>query len=172
MTVSDLDLVCTWLRAPHVAPFWSHDVDAELADMRSELEEGGATTYRIAIDGGRPYGLVFRYRIHAYPEYADELAAGGVDVPTEAWSMDYLIGETDAVGRGFGAAMLRAACDELWGSEPEAACLVVPVHADNERSWRLLERVGFVRLPGVVELTPDNDSIDGRHVVSRLDRPD
>lgn len=171
MTVDDLELVGSWLHEAHVAPFWSHDIDAELDDMRGELESGGATTYRLGVHDGRPVGLVFWYRIHAYPEYAQEFEQAGVDVPAGAYSFDYLIGEPDALGRGVASAMLRAACDELWATEPDATCLIVPVHADNEQSWRLLERIGFRRLPGVIEMTPDNDDLDGRHVVSQLERP-
>lgn len=170
-TLADLDTIRRWITDPRVAEWWSDDPEEQLADLRGELTEGGATTYRIARWRETDVGLVFWYAIAAYAEYETELVDAGVAVPVGAWSMDYLIGETAAAGRGVGQAMLRAAYAELFANEPTAQCLVIPVHADNERSWRLLERVGFTRDPDLVELEPDNPAHDQRHVISRLARP-
>lgn len=46
--------------------------------------------------------------------------------------------------------------------------VVVAVHADNESSWRMLERCGFHPI-GEASLEPDNPEDDRRHVVYRLD---
>lgn len=171
MTLNDLPMVATWMRRPHVAEWWSDDPTGELADMSNELRAGGPTVYCIIELDDRPVGLLFRYRIDAYGEYVEELAAANVDLPERAWSMDYLIGEQDVVGRGVGTAMVRAACEDLWRSDERASCLLVPVHADNVRSWRVLEKCGFTRLPGVFEMEPDTAAHDGRHVVYSLMRP-
>ncbi len=171
LTVDDLPLIERWLSDPRVAEWWSDDPAGELADIENELRTDGATVYRIAQLGERPIGLVFRYRIDDYIEYLDDLAAARVELPPDAWSMDYLLGESDVVGQGFGAAMVRAACDELWASAATASCVLVPVHADNLRSWRALQRSGFARVPGVFEMEPDTAAHDGRHVIYSLRRP-
>lgn len=171
MTLNDLPVVGAWLRKPHVAEWWSDDPTGELADMAAELRAGGPTVYCIVEVGQRPVGLLFRYRIDAYGEYVEELAAAKVDLPERAWSMDYLLGEEDVVGKGVGTAMVRTACADLWASDQRASCLLVPVHADNVRSWRILEKCGFSRLPGIFEMEPDTAAHDGRHVVYSLMRP-
>lgn len=172
MTLDDLPLVGRWLHDPRVAEWWSDEPDAELADIERELGSGGTTIYRIVELGDRPIGMVFRYRIDDYVEYVHELAAARVDIPEHAWSMDYLLGEGDTVGRGIGTSMIRAACDELWSSESTATSVMVAVHADNSRSWRALQRAGFERTPGIFEMEPDTAAHDGRHVIYSLRRQD
>lgn len=171
MSQDDLALVAHWLVQPHVAPWWSDDPDGQVADMRAELASGGPSVYRVAELDGQPVGLLFRYRIHDYPEYADELMEAHLVVPGDAWSMDYLVGEATATGRGVGTAMIRLAAGELWASEADAECVIVPVHADNERSWHALRHAGFTVLPIIFHMEPDTASHDRRHVVCRLDRP-
>lgn len=171
LTVEDLPLVERWLHDPRVAEWWSDDPVAELADIENELRSGGGTVYRIVQLADRPIGLVFRYRIDDYIDYVHEFAAARIKVPPEAWSMDYLLGEGDVVGQGLGTAMVRAACEDLWSSVPDASCVMVPVHADNQRSWRALQHAGFARVPGVFDMEPDTEAHDGRHVIYTLRRP-
>lgn len=167
---ADLSVVADWLVQPHVAPWWSDDPDGQVADMRAELESQGPTVYCVAELDGEPVGLIFWYRIHDYPDYAEELSAAHLVVSTEAWSMDYLVGEPSATGRGVATAMVRLACQRLWEDEPDAECVIVPVHADNKRSWHALHRAGFTVLPIIFHMEPDTAGHDRRHVVCRLDR--
>ena len=171
MTSADLALVRDWLRQPHVSAWWGEDVEREIADLAGQLRAGGPSVCRIVERERHAVGLLYRYRIADYPEYGREFAAAGVPVPPRAWSMDYLLGAPESVGRGVGVAMVRAACAELWAEQPDAACVIVAVHADNERSWRALQRAGFTTLLGTVDMAPDVGGHDRRHVVSRLDRP-
>ncbi|MDO5696911.1 MAG: GNAT family N-acetyltransferase [Dermatophilus congolensis] len=171
LTVDDLALAAEWLARPHVIAGWGDEGEAWCADTRSELEAGGPSVYRIAELGGAPVGLIFYYRVHDYAEYVDEFRDAGLDVPVDAWSMDYLIGEHRATARGVGSGMIRLACEELWRTHPDAATVIVPVHATNEHSWKALLRAGFERLPGTYDFEPDIPSHDRQHVICRLDRP-
>ncbi len=168
---ADLLRLRGWLEEPHVRTWWGDESPAFLADVEQELGAGGPSVYRMAELNGRPVGFLFRYSIHAYVEYVDELTEAGIEVPPGAWSMDYLVGEPTVLRRGVAAAMLRVAAGELWASEPTATCIIVPVHSDNEASWRALARAGFARLPGVFAMEPDVTTHDRRHVVSQLLRP-
>lgn len=172
MELDDLALAEGWMRRPEVARWWSDDPVEQVSDIRAELEGAGASTYRIAEVDGRPVGLIFGYRIVDYPEYLDELTEAGVEIPTGAWSVDYLIGEPDATGRGIGSAMVAAMCQEAWSLDPDAHCILVPVHADNVASWRTLVRAGFAEIPGEVEMEPDVAGHDRRHLVFTLARPE
>lgn len=171
LTDDDLPLAKRWLHDPRVAEWWSDDPAAEFADLRQEHSFGGSTVYRIVQVGARPVGLLLRYRLDDHLDYMHEFAAARVDLPADAWSMDYLLGESDAVGRGVGTAMIRAATEELWATEPTASCVLVAVHADNARSWRALQHAGFARVPGIFEMEPDTAAHDGRHVIYSLRRP-
>lgn len=168
---ADLPRLRSWLEESHVRAWWGEQSPAFLADLAEELAAGGPSAYRMAELDGRTVGFLFRYPIHAYVEYVVELTQAGLEVPPGAWSMDYLVGEPTVLGHGVAAAMVRVAADELWASEPTATCIIVPVHADNEPSWRALARAGFSRLPGVFEMEPDVATHDRRHVVSQLLRP-
>lgn len=159
------------MRRPEVARWWSDDPLTEAEDIKSELSGEGASTYRIAELDGRPVGLIFGYRIIDYPEYLEELTDAGVEVPVGAWSIDYLVGEADATGRGIGTAMVRAMCQQVWAADPDVERILVAVHAENQPSWRTLERAGFTRLAGVFEMEPDVAEHERQHLVYVLTRP-
>lgn len=170
MTDDDLRLLAQWLAEPAVARWWAEDPQTAPERYTAELAEGIAT-YEIAMLDGVSVGMIQRYPIAAYGEYVDELTAAGVAVPDGAWSIDYLIGEPAARGRGVSSEMIRLAVEAVWREHPEAGCVVVPVHADNPASQRALLRAGFSRLPGEYELVPDNPADSSSHAVFRLDRP-
>lgn len=123
----------------------------------------------IAERGGRAIGLAQRYRIDSYSAYRNEIA-GLTDVPAGASSIDYLIGPEDAIRRGWGTELIRAFAVRLWRDDRGSVSIIVPVHAHNRASWRVLERAGFERV-AAGHLTPDNPIDTTDHFVYRLDRP-
>lgn len=171
LTRADFPLLARWLAEPLVARWWHHEHDAAALerDFGPSLDGADATELLVAELAGRPFGLVQRYPVHAYPEYADELAPL-CEVPAGALSIDYLLGEPDLRGRGLGARMVRELVGDSWPRYPGAGCVVVPVAAGNPASWRALERAGFRRV-AEGPLTPDNPVDPPDHVVYRLDRP-
>ena len=62
--------------------------------------------------------------------------------PGEA-GIDYFIGEPDCVGHGIGPLVIGRFLDEVVLSDPRVTGARTSVHADNRRSWRGLEKVGF-----------------------------
>jgi aminoglycoside 6'-N-acetyltransferase len=66
--------------------------------------------------------------------------------------------------------MIAGFAEQVWEVNRAATCIIVPVNAANEASWRALVGAGF----GIIaqgELEPDNP-IDGPlHLILRLDRP-
>jgi aminoglycoside 6'-N-acetyltransferase len=176
MTRADLPALARWLAEPVVARWWSeHPPKSCSQDFGAELDPGdgvdpGATDYLVVEADGRDVGMLQRYPIAAYDEYVDELSAAGIEVPAGAWSIDYLIGEPSARGRGLGAAMMAAAVEGIWADAPAATCVIVPVNVENGTSWGALLRAGFARLPDA-EMEPDNPGDPRTHVVCRLDRP-
>ena len=167
----DLPLLGRWLAEPAVARWWHHETSPEAVErdfgpsVRGE-EQGEDLVLLLA---GRPFGLLQRSRIRDYPEDAEALAAL-VDVPEDAYCLDYLIGEPALRGRGLGSRCIAWAVERTWRDHPGAGCVLVPVVAANRASWRALERAGLRRV-ATGELTPDNPVDDPLHHVYRVDRP-
>jgi aminoglycoside 6'-N-acetyltransferase len=98
------------------------------------------------------------YRLADEPEYLAELAPF-LPIPPGAWSLDYLVGEAARRGLGVGTALVRAAVAAI-----EPGPIVVPVHADNRASVRVLLRTGF-SVVAEADLEPDNPARSRSHVV-------
>ncbi|MDO5066456.1 MAG: GNAT family N-acetyltransferase [Propionibacteriaceae bacterium] len=164
VTAEDLPLMEGWLRAPQVTRWWGDNHAEELEGIRSGVAAGGERgLYWIAALDEWPYGFIQGYEISDEDGYLGELTSAGVEVPAGAWSIDYLIGEPEALGRGLASAMIHVACDVLASQGVDG--LLVPVNADNESSWRALGRAGFQRLAGEYEMEPDAPGHSRRHVV-------
>ncbi|MEU6313256.1 GNAT family N-acetyltransferase [Streptomyces sp. NPDC047014] len=172
VTESDFPLLRAWLLQPHVARWWNHETAPE--DIARDFGpaargEEPSEDLLVSLDG-TPVGLVQRCRFADYPEYIEELADAGVEVPAGAVSIDYLIGDPGLTGRGLGTRITAAVVAATWTDHPDAGCVIVPVHSANRASWRMLERAGLHRW-GEASLDPDNPVDDRAHFVYRIDRP-
>ena len=168
-TRDDFPLMSAWLREPLVETWWHEDPSPEALEGQygRDIDGAGSTRLRVALLDGEPVGFVQWYAYADEPQYTAELAPA-VEVAAGAYSLDYLIGSGEHRRRGVGAAMLRAACSDAW--QEGATEIVVPVHAENLGSQRVLQRVGF-SLVGPAELEPDNPAHSRAHLVYRLRRP-
>lgn len=170
ITRDDFPVIGRWLRDPQVAWWWNDDADPEALGVQygPSIDGSDPTEVFITRIDGAEVGLIQRYRLHDEEEYIAELEPL-VAIPDGAMSIDYLLADAVA-GQGRGTTMIGAFVARLWHDHPPCPCLVVPVHADNRRSWRALERNGFRRV-AEGDLTPDNPAHSPRHVIYRRDRP-
>jgi aminoglycoside 6'-N-acetyltransferase len=171
VTRDDFPLIGRWLAEPHVTRWWNHEFTPEAVERDFGPSVDGAEPsedHLVQLDG-HPIGLIQYSRYEDYPEYLAELAPH-LDVPANAVSIDYLIGDPQHIGRGFGSRLIAAFVDHIWQTNEEATCIIVPVSSGNEASWRTLLRAGF-RVVAQGELEPDNPVDDLRHEILRLDRP-
>lgn len=171
ITRADYPLVSAWLRQPHVQRWWCDDPAPEAveAEYGGVIDGAEAAQVFIAHREGRPVGLVQCFALSDYPQYVDDIARW-TEVPPRAWSLDYFIGEPDALRRGWGTELVGQLTDRIWAQAPDATAVIVPVHADNRASWRVLERVGY-RRAARGEFEPDNPIDSREHFILRLDRP-
>jgi aminoglycoside 6'-N-acetyltransferase len=167
----DLPLLGRWLAEPGVARWWNHETSPEAVerDFGPSVRGEEAGEDLVLLLDGRPVGLLQRSRIRDYAEDVEELAAV-VEVPEDAYSLDYLLGEPALRGRGLGSRFIALAVERTWRDHPRAECILVPVVAANRPSWRALEKAGLRRV-ATGDLPPDNPVDDPLHHVYRADRP-
>ena len=165
---ADLGLLAAWLAEPLVARWWAEDPAQVEARYGPSIDGDDPTALYLGLTDGEPFGFVQVYRFADEPSYAAELAPVH-PVPTGALSIDYLVGTADHRGHGLGAGLIRAAVQRGFADHPEAQDVVVPVHADNQASWRALEAAGFTRV-AEGDLEPDNHQDSHAHVVYRCRR--
>jgi len=168
---ADFALLARWLAEPLVARWWNHETGPEAIerDFGPAVDGDDPTAVYLGYDDGLPFGLVQVYEIAHEAGYLAELAAV-CEVPPGALSVDYLIGEPRARGRGLGAGLIAAGVARGFADHPAAQHVLVPVAAGNVASWRALRRAGGVWY-AEGELTPDNPVDPRDHVVHRFVRP-
>lgn len=169
LTRADYPLLSEWLREPAVRRWWADDpsLSAIEEEYGAAVDGFDPTRVLVASEQGMPFGLIQWYRYADEPEYVAELDSA-IELPHDATSIDYLVGVPEARRRGLGSAMVTAVLDQVQASGSRT--VVVPVHAGNESSWRMLEGCGFHRV-GEADLEPDNPEDDRRHLLYRLDLP-
>ncbi|WP_222265195.1 GNAT family N-acetyltransferase [Modestobacter marinus] len=167
---ADFPLLSRWLAEPLVARWWDHDPSPEAVekDFGPCVDGTDPTAIYLGVSDGEPFGLVQVYRIDDEAEYVEELASVCA-VPPGALSIDYLVGEPSARGRGLGAALIAAGVARGFADHPDAQDVLVPVALGNERSWRALQRAGGTWY-AAGEMEPDNPIDPPDHVVHRFSR--
>jgi aminoglycoside 6'-N-acetyltransferase len=170
LTRPDFPLLATWFAAPHVAPWWQEPYGPDDLETRYGPAVDGTdpTEACIVTLGGRPLGLVIRYRIEDEPAWHATLAPTGA--PLDGFGIDYLIGDPGRTGRGLGPRMIAAIVADSWVRYPRCPGCVVAVHEGNRRSWRALESAGFTRVWSG-QLVSEDPSDAGPQVVYALGRP-
>ena len=166
----DLALLSHWLAQPHVARWWNDDpspaaVDAQYGRSIDGLDR--TDLFRIELDSS-PVGFLQRYPLADEDDYSRELSAL-IELMPGDHSIDYLIGDPTALRRGVGSFAVALAVADLWASHPAATRVLVPVHADNAASRRLLERAGF-GMVAAGELEPDNPIDSPQHLIFAVER--
>jgi len=133
---SDLPLVRRWLYLPHVAPWFDNPLDW-LGEMEQRKEKFSWLRHFIAEVDDLPIGVC------QYYAYQNSGETWHGCVPVEGtYSIDYLIGETDYLGRGFGRQIVRQLIQRIW-EQKDATRIIVQPEAKNEPSCRTLRSCGF-----------------------------
>jgi aminoglycoside 6'-N-acetyltransferase len=138
---ADFPSLQRWFAQPHVAKWWNADPALAAVEAKYGPRVDGddsATSMSIVEIDGVPSGLLQHYR-HA--DHPDHDAAVGID---NAVGIDFLLSE-EVSGRGVGPQVLSAFAVLVLDAAPAGACCVATPAQENRRSWRALEKAGFVR---------------------------
>lgn len=133
---SDLPLVRRWLYLPHVAPWFENPLDW-LFEIEHRNQEFSWLCHFIAEADEKPIGLC------QYYPYENSGETWHGRVPVEGtYSIDYLIGETDYLGRGFGKRIVEQLIRCIW-ERKDAKRIIVQPEKENQASRRTLLSCGF-----------------------------
>lgn len=134
-----------WMAAPHVARWWQSPIG--LDEVRTTFEPTVARTdltevFMVEADS-LPIGMIQRYRLADYPQW-EQIVAPGVSGSHLA-GIDYLLGSESHLGQGIGSEMISEFVALTLAQYPDVDSIVVGMNQGNRRSWRALERAGFLR---------------------------
>ncbi len=135
-TDDDLPTMRRWLSKERVLR-WYTEPGEWIRELEGRGGEFSFVRHFIARLGGRPVGFGQYYACadSGEADYAAYPAAG-------SYSIDYMIGEDDCVGRGLGAALVGALVAAVFAL-PDAALIAVKPDDDNAASRACLTSNGF-----------------------------
>lgn len=151
--VADLPLLHEWLGRPHVAEWWgpAPTLQQVIDDYEPHTRLDASTRGYLALLGERPVGFIQSYVVMGsgdgwWPDERDPGARG----------IDQLLADASLLGRGLGAAMVRAFVTTLF-EEPAVTRVQTDPDPSNRRAIRCYEKAGFCPVRKVE--TPDGPAL-------------
>lgn len=144
----DFALVAAWIGNEHVQKWWREPATVEhVAKEYGACTDGDfKTRVYIAEFRGRPIGMVQCYRVDDYPEDTAEWETRGYV------GIDYLIGEPDMIGQGYGSAVITEFIDKVVKSVyPDSIGVIADPEVANLASIGALKRAGFTEYKVIPE---------------------
>ena len=146
---SHLDTIWRWLQEPHVMEFWDNtqghkDDIINFVNGRKTPSSycDGLYSYWIGYMDETPYCMVMT--IQEKPEYdmhpiqKEHLSKAGY-----TYSLDFMIGEKEFFGKGFGAKTLSAFVDFIKCLDPKADTFLIDPEDSNVRAQHVYAKAGF-----------------------------
>ena len=132
----DIVLMKIWLNKEHVMR-WYEDSNDWLAEICGRFDEFSFINHFIALYDDKPIGFCQYYTCADANEhwYGDIPLAG-------SYSIDYLIGEEDYLGKGFGKAIIGLLVKEVFSLNAAQRIIVLP-EMENIASCKSLLANGF-----------------------------
>ena len=132
LVTADLDLVRRWLGTPHVSE-WLHDPAEQFELVSGDLDHQDLAQYIVVLDR-RPFAYLQCYNL-------GDWNTGFGPQPAGTRGLDQFIGEADMLGRGHGAAFIRAFTEQLLAKGTPR--VVIDPDPANARAIRAYEKAGF-----------------------------
>jgi len=136
MQQRDLPLFCGWLSMPHVAA-WYHEPQDWITEI--EQQDGAFSFVRhfIAMEDETPFGFC-----QYYPYWLSGEDWHGNIAVEGTYSIDYLVGDENFLGKGYGKRIILALLDQI-RREPDATRVIVQPEKENLASCGVLISCGF-----------------------------
>jgi aminoglycoside 6'-N-acetyltransferase len=136
----DFEIFAGWLVKPYVQKWWPEPATIEhVAKEYGACTDGDFTTRVYVVqDGSKPIGIIQSFELASYPEWAKLFPMPG------AISIDYLIGEEEYIGRGYGTNMIKEFIDTVVREQyPDATGVATSAEVGNLASLGALAKAGF-----------------------------
>jgi aminoglycoside 6'-N-acetyltransferase len=165
----DLVLARRWLLEPHVRRWWNDDPaerdypEGTLEEWREAIRGEDPTDMFMILLDDRPIGVMQSYRVDSYADYVEELG----ELSEPALSLDVFIGEPHLIGKGHGAALLRAFLPAAFDRYHLDYAVIGPARS-NVAAIRSYEKAGFRYLTDYRE----EDTTEPEHMLLDIRRKD
>ncbi len=133
----DISMIEKWMYKEHVAKWYTEPIDWLHEIMNRDTEYNWIKHFIVEAEGV-PIGFC------QYYDYAcsEETWHGSMDVQS-TYSIDYLIGETDYLGRGMGTSIVLNLVNEIQNNAAAKKIIVQP-EPENKASRNTLLSAGFL----------------------------
>lgn len=144
------EIIFSWLAESHVQEFWDNTQghkDDILNFMGGRKAPSnyceGKYIYWIALDSGKPYAMLMTI-CETIKDDIGELRLSHLSKTGHTYSLDYMIGSTEHIGKGYGAKTLVEFIDFFRDSfDKKADTFLIASASDNPRAKRVYEKTGF-----------------------------
>ncbi|MBP7175029.1 MAG: GNAT family N-acetyltransferase [Thermoclostridium sp.] len=132
----DLPMFKKWLYLPHVAAWYTEPLDW-IEEVEKRNSDYSFLYHFIVEADGMPIGFCqfYEYR-HSGENWQGDIEIEGT------YSIDYLIGDTDYLGKGFGKAMIGTLVEKIKALD-NARRIIVQPEQENKPSCNTLLSSGF-----------------------------
>jgi RimJ/RimL family protein N-acetyltransferase len=144
------DIIFAWLSQPHVQAFWdnsqAHKDDIVCFIEGRKVPSGyaiGQYVYWIAAIENHPYALIMTIKENQ-GENREPIKAGHISQTGATYSLDYMIGDPEYIGKGLGAPTLGQFLVFFQAEiDPNADTFFIDPDATNPRARHVYEKAGF-----------------------------
>lgn len=136
LTDADIKLVEKWLEQPYVAR-WYHHPEDWLMEMNERQTTFDFLHHFIVVSNDVPIGFCQFYCCEDGKE--DWYGSAQLD---KTYSIDYLIGEKEYLGRGFGKRIIGLLTETIF-NRPNGTCIIVQPEEENTASCGALLSNGY-----------------------------
>ena len=149
-THADKEIIFSWLAEPHIQEFWDNtqahkDDILNFMDGRKSPSSycDGKYIYWLAFVGNEPYAMLMTI-LETPQSDIGALKLAQLSKTGNTYGMDYMIGNTAYLGKGYGAKTLIAFMRFLRSEfDTRADAFLIDPAADNPRAKRVYEKAGF-----------------------------
>ncbi len=132
----DVALFEKWLYMPHVAQ-WYHDPLDWMDEVKQRKDKFSFLHHFIVESEGKPIGFCQYYEYY----HSGEEWHGDTDIDG-TYSIDYLIGDTNYIGKGYGKGIVQLLIQEI-KLQYNAKRIIVQPEQENKASCNTLLSCGF-----------------------------
>ncbi len=137
ITDQDIALVEKWLSQEYILQ-WYHEPEEWIRELKEREGEFSFLHHFIVYDGDKPFGFCQYY--DCFDAQEDWYTA---DSAGKLFSIDYLIGEENYLGKGYGKHMIKILIEAISRHQTAEKIVVLP-EKENIPSCKSLETNGFL----------------------------